>query len=90
MTAKKEDSDVSDELISQALDGDIRMTHERFVAAMEARMPGMSLEMKETYFAILSNLVGKLENDEKPMRDILQEMMMEAGSLIMQQLNSSD
>lgn len=81
---------MSDELISQALDGDIGMTHERFVAAMEVRLPSMSLEMKETYFAILSNLVGKLEDPEKPMRGILQEMMLEAGTLIMQTLNSSD
>ncbi len=81
---------MSEEMISQALDGDIRMTHERFVAAMEARLPAMSLEMKETYFAILSNLVTKLEDGEKPMRAILQEMMVEAGTMIMQTLNTSD
>ena len=81
---------MSDELISQALEGDIRMTHERFVAAMEARLPAMSLEMKETYFAILSNLVAKLEDEDKAMRAILQEMMMEAGTMIMQTLNTSD
>lgn len=81
---------MSDELISQALEGDIRMTHERFVAAMEARLPAMSLEMKETYFAILSNLVAKLEDEDKAMRAILQEMMVEAGTMIMQTLNTSD
>ena len=81
---------MSDELISKGLDSDIGMTHERFVAAMEARLPSMSLEMKETYFAVLSNLVAKLEDADKPLRDILQEMMVEAGSLIMQQLNSGD
>lgn len=81
---------MSDELISQALEGDIRMTHERFVAAMEARLPAMSLEMKETYFAILSNLVAKLEDEDKAMRAILQEMMMEAGTMLMQTLNTSD
>jgi len=81
---------MSDDLISQGLDSDIRMTHERFVAAMESRLPTMSIEMKETYFAILANLVGKLESLDQPMREVLREMMLEAGTLIMQQLNSSE
>jgi len=81
---------MSDDLISAGLDSDIRMTHERFVAAMDARLPAMSLPMKETYFAVLGNLVGKLEDDSKPLRKILEEMMVESSALIMQQLNTSD
>ncbi len=79
---------MSDELIAQALDSDIGMTHERFVAAMAARLPTMTLPMKERYFVVMSTLVGKLEDPEKPLRAILQEMMIEAGTLIMQELQS--
>lgn len=81
---------MSEELISAGLDSDIRMTHERFVAAMEGRLPTMSLEMKELYFAVLAILVGKLEDADKPLRRILQEMMVESSTLIMQQINTSD
>lgn len=81
---------MSEDLISAGLDSDIRMTHERFIAAMEARLPAMSVELKETYFAVLANLVGKLEDCDKPLRKILQEMMVESTALIMQQMNTSD
>ena len=56
---------------------------------MEGRVPAMPLEMKERYFAVLSTLVGKLEMPEKPMREVMQEMMSEAASLILQELQSS-
>lgn len=81
---------MSDDLIAAGLDSDIRMTHERFIAAMDGRLPSMSLAMKETYFAVLGNLVGKLEDEEKPLRRILEEMMVESSALIMQQLNTGD
>lgn len=81
---------MSEDLISAGLDSDIRMTHERFIAAMESRLPAMSLELKETYFAVLANLVGKLEDSDKSLRSILQEMMVESTALIMQQINTSD
>jgi hypothetical protein len=80
---------MSDDLISKGLDMDIAMTHARFIDAMEKRLPSMPLDSKERYFAILSSLVGKLETPEKQMRDILEEMMIEAGSLILQELNAS-
>lgn len=80
---------MSDELIAQALESDIGMTHERFVAAMAERLPTMTVTMKERYFVVMSTLVGKLEDPDKPLRKILEEMMMEAGSLIMQELQSS-
>jgi hypothetical protein len=81
---------MSDDLLSRGLDGDIRMTHERFIAAMEMRVPLMPFEQKERYFAVLSSLVGKLESSEKALRDILQEMMVEAASLILQEINADD
>jgi len=83
-------SDETDALISAGLNSDIAMTHERFVAAMASRLPTMSLAMKETYFAVLANLVGKLEDEDKPLRRILEEMMMESSALILQQMNTSD
>jgi hypothetical protein len=77
------------ELISKGLDRDICATHQRFVTAMEGRLPTMALESKERYFAMLSSLVGKLEIDDKHLRDILQEMMSEAAAFIFQELGSS-
>lgn len=79
---------MSDDLISQALDGDIVMIHERFVVAMQQRVPTMPLDSKERYFALLSSLVSKLESAEKPMADILREMMAEATAIIMQELSA--
>jgi hypothetical protein len=70
------------------LDRQIAATHRRFVKAMETRLPGMSTETKERYFGILSNLVEKLETVEKPMREIMQEMMSEAVTLILQEMQS--
>ena len=40
--------------------------------------------MKETYFSVLSKLVTKLELNDKPMREIMQEMMTEAMSEVLQ------
>jgi hypothetical protein len=71
------------------LDRQIATTHRRFVKAMEGRVPTMSPETKERYFAVLSTLVGKLETPEKPMREVMQEMMSEAATLILQELQGS-
>ena len=79
----------SADLLSRALDGDIAMVHERFVQAMEARLPGLELPTKERYFAVLSLLVGKLEDPAKNMRDILVEMMGEAGRHIMEEMSAA-
>lgn len=72
--------------IEHDLEGQLRMTHDRFVAAMNARLPAMTLEQKERYFAVLSVLVGKLEMRDKPLREILQEMMAEAAAHIFQEM----
>jgi hypothetical protein len=68
------------------LDRQIVTTHRRFVKAMDGRLGSMSFETKERYFAVLSTLVGKLEASEKPMREIMQEMMSEAASMILQEM----
>ena len=78
---------MSSDLLSKGLDGDIALTHERFITAMEGRLPHMELETKERYFVVLNSLVGKLEMPEKKLGEILQEMMTEAATIIMQEMN---
>jgi hypothetical protein len=78
----------SADMLSRALDGDIAMVHERFVRAMEGRLPTLELASKERYFAVLTILVGKLESPEKNMREILGEMMAEAGRHLMEEMSA--
>ncbi len=74
--------------ISRALDKDIALVHKRFVKAMEQRLPTIPQESKERYFAVLSALASKLETPDKPLREILTELMVEAGAHLMAELNS--
>lgn len=67
----------------QALIGDIEMTHERFVVAMSNRMPQIEADSLERYFAVLSKLVSKLEDDAKAFPEILNEMFAETAGIIM-------
>ena len=78
----------SADLLSQALDKDIAFAHQRFVAAMEARLPTLEMPSKERYFAMLTLLVGKLEAQEKTMREVLVEMMAEASRHLMEELSA--
>jgi hypothetical protein len=75
--------------ITRALDKDIALVHKRFVRAMEQRLPALPHESKERYFAVLSALATKLESPEKPLREILTELMVEASGHLMAELNSS-
>jgi len=50
---------------------------------MDGRVAAMSVDTKERYFAVLSTLVGKLEEAEKSLRDVAQEMIAEAASTIL-------
>jgi len=59
-------------------------THKRFVKAMDGRLPSMTPDIKETYFTLLSKLVGKLESDEKALREIAQEMVAESLHEVLQ------
>ena len=72
--------------LQKDLDRQIVATHRRFVKAMDARLGSMSAGTKERYFAVLSTLVEKLERSAKPMREIMQEMMAEAATLILQEM----
>ena len=73
--------------LEKDLESQIRMTHERFGLAMAARLSSMTLEQKERYFAVLSSLVTRLEEPEKTLKTILQEMMAEAAPLLFSELN---
>jgi hypothetical protein len=55
---------------------------------MDGRLDAMSVDTKERYFAVLSTLVSKLETNGKSMREIMQEMMTEAASVILQELQA--
>lgn len=77
------------DLLSKGLDSDISAVHQRFMIAMDRRLPAMSLDTKERYFAVLSSLVGKLETHDKNLREILQEMMSEAAGYIFQEIGAS-
>lgn len=70
------------------LDAEIRTMHDRFVRAMTSRLPTVPADSKERYFGVLSVLVAKLEAGDKPMREILQEMMAEAATAIMQEMQA--
>lgn len=72
--------------LQKDLDRQIVQTHRRFVKAMDARLGSMAADTKERYFAVLSLLVVKLESSEKPIRDVMQEMMAEAASVILQEM----
>jgi hypothetical protein len=75
------------ELIAKDLDKQIIATHKRFQKAMQARLSGMNLGTKERYFAVLSLLVNKLEEPSRPLRDVLQDVLIESAPYIAQELS---
>ena len=77
-----------DDQVRGALEADIRMTQERFCVAMEARLPDIEPDSLERYFAVLSKLVLKLEDPDRSLGQIMNEMMTEAASIIMQEMQS--
>jgi hypothetical protein len=77
-----------DDQVRGALEADIRMTQERFCLAMEERFPSIEGESLERYFAVLSKLVLKLEDPERSLGQIMNEMMAETASIIMQEMQS--
>lgn len=79
----------TDDLLSKGLDSDIATAHRRFLVAMERRLPTMPVDTKERYFVLLTSLVGKLEVEDKLLREILQEVMAEAAAYIFQEIGSS-
>lgn len=78
---------MSTDAIAQDLDKQIIATQKRFQKAMEARLTQLSIDTKERYFAVLSLLVAKLEDADKPLRDILQDVLIESAPYIAQELS---
>ena len=74
--------------IERDLERQLRMTHERFITAMNDRLPAMAVEQKERYFAVLSSLVAKIEDREKSLRTVLQEMMAEAAPHLLSEMSA--
>lgn len=73
--------------ISQDLDKQIIATQQRFQKAMKARLANMPLGTKERYFAVLSLLVAGLEDPTKPLREVLQDVVIESAPYIAQELS---
>jgi hypothetical protein len=77
-----------DAKLRRALEADIRMTQERFCAAMELRLPSIEADSLERYFGVLSKLVQKLEDYDKGLGQIMSEMMAEAAGVMMAEMQS--
>ena len=68
------------------LTSEIAQTHARFVELMTTRLADVDGDELERYFAILSKLVSKLEDDEKTLREVAKEMVAESAAVIMAEL----
>ena len=72
--------------LRQHLHDEIEQTHQRFVEIMSARLADVDSDELERYFAILSKLVSKLEDEEKTLREVAKEMVAESAGAIMAEL----
>jgi hypothetical protein len=81
---------MNDRALQKDFDRQIGTAHRRLVKAMDGRLGSMSVTTKERYFAVLSTLVGKLETADKSLREIAQEMMAEAASVILLEMQGAD
>jgi len=72
--------------ISEDLDRQISMTHERLIRSIEARLPDMGLETKERYFTVLSLLATKVAETDRSLRDVLRDVMAEATGILLREL----
>ncbi len=77
------------EAIGEQLGRDILDAHERFSRAMAKRLPQMDLGERERYFAMVAMLVGKLEQTDKPLRQVFHETAAELLPILMQELSGS-
>lgn len=75
-----------DAKVRAMMESDVQMTQERFCAAMNHRLPDLEDETLERYLSALSTLVGKLEDPEKTLAEVLSETMAEVATLVMQEM----
>jgi hypothetical protein len=73
--------------IHDQLGEEILTTHERLTKTIAARLPAMPLEERERYFAVLAPLVAKLEEIEKPLRQVFREAVAELLPIFMQRFS---
>ncbi|MCS6927193.1 MAG: hypothetical protein NZ578_14985 [Candidatus Binatia bacterium] len=78
------------ELISHDLEQQILAAQKRFQQAMRKRLARMSVASKERYFAVLCALVAKLEDLNKPLREVLREVVIESAPYIAQELSEDN
>ena len=74
--------------VEQELERQIADTHERYVAVMTTRVSGMSREQKERYFAALSALTIRLEDERKPLKTVAQEAISEIVPILVAEIQS--
>ena len=74
--------------IHDRLGEEILTTHERLTRTIAARLPAMPLEERERYFAVLAPLVAKLEEIEKPLRQVFREAVAELLPIFMQRFSA--
>ena len=77
-----------DPKLRRALESDVLMTQERFCVAMETRLSSIEPDSLERYFGVLSKLVLKLEDPDKSLGQIMNEMMAEAAGVLMAEMQS--
>jgi hypothetical protein len=76
-----EEFDLKDDLLLQIGD-----THDRFRELMDERLSDIDVEVLELYLATLGKLVDKLEDRDKELREIAQEMFGEVAGVVMKYL----
>ncbi len=75
-----------DAAVRAALEADVEVTHDRFVAAMQRRLGELEPETLERYFGTMAKLVQRLEDRALPMQRVLAETVSEVGALVMLEL----
>ncbi len=75
----------TDERKSRLLEEISRM-HGHFVSLMDERLREVEVDDLERYFALMSNLVAKLEQRDKPLREAARELVAESASWVMAEL----
>ena len=76
-----EDSAGKERLLEQIADA-----QEHFADLMNERLPDVGRRELEVYLTVLSKLVIKLEQPQKNLREIAQEMFAEVAALVMTEL----
>ena len=76
------------DVVEQELERQIADTHERYVTVMTSRVKDMTREQKERYFAALSALTIRLEDERKPLKTVAQEAISEIVPILVAEIQS--